>query len=242
MELVYVEKNDKHLKIFQNSDFFSFSLDSIILANYSHIRLRDKKIVDLCTGNGIVPLILSRRTNSDIIGVEIQQKLCDLAIKSINYNNLSSRISIVNQDVKDFSDNYLNSFDLVLCNPPYFKVEEKSSFNLSYEKMIARHEIMINLEDLCVCAKKLLKENGVFCIVQRSNRLMDILSSFRNNNIEPKIIQFVYENVSKESFLVIVHGQRAGKPGIKIERPIILYNLDGTLTDEYFLLQKEVRK
>ena len=95
-----------NLKIFQNSDFFSFSLDSIILANYSHIRLRDKKIVDLCTGNGIVPLILSRRTNSDIIGVEIQQKLCDLAIKSINYNNLSSRISIVNQDVKDFSDNY----------------------------------------------------------------------------------------------------------------------------------------
>ena len=230
------------LKIFQNSDFFSFSLDSIILANYSIIRLRDKKIVDLCTGNGVIPLILSRRTSSNIIGVEIQEKLCNLAIKSVEYNNLNERISIINQDIKDFSNNNLNSFDLVLCNPPYFKVEENSSFNLSYEKMIARHEVMLNLSDLCVCAKKLLKENGTFCIVHRSERLMDILSEFRKNGIEPKLVQFVYENINKESYLVIIHGQRAGKSGLKIAKPIILYNLDGSMTNEYSLLQKEVLK
>ena len=232
----------ENLKIYQNSDYFSFSLDSIILANYSIIRLRDKKIVDLCTGNGVVPLILSKRTNSNIIGVEIQDKLCELATKSLKYNNLSSRISIINQNVKDYADDNLNMFDLVLCNPPYFKVEQNSCFNLSYEKMIARHEIMLNLTDLCICAKKLLKENGTFCIVHRSERLMDILSEFRKNGIEPKMIQFVYENINKESYLVLVHGQLGGKSGLKIQKPIILYNLDGSMTDEYSLLQKEVIK
>ena len=230
------------LKIYQNSEYFSFSLDSIILANYSLIRLRDKKIVDLCTGNGVIPIILSKRTKSNIIGVEIQEKLCDLARKSILYNDLTSRISIINQDIKNYSNENLNTFDLVLCNPPYFKVESSSKFNLSYEKMIARHEIMLNLSDLCDCAKKLLKENGTFCIVHRSERLMDILSEFRKNGIEPKIVQFVYENVNKESYLVIVHGQKSGKSGLKIVKPIILYNLDGSMSDEYSLLQKEVLK
>jgi tRNA1(Val) A37 N6-methylase TrmN6 len=228
------------LKIFQNSDFFSFSLDSIILANYSTIRLRDKKIVDFCTGNGVIPLILSKRTSTNIVGVELQKDLCDLASKSVDYNGLSSRISIINSDIKDFAQDNLNGYDLVLCNPPYFKVEENSIFNISYEKMIARHEIMINLSDLCCCAKKVLKENGTFCIVHRSDRLMDILSEFRRNNIEPKIIQFVYENVNKESYLVLVHGQKAGKVGLKISKPIILYNLDGSMTDEYLNLQREV--
>lgn len=232
----------ENLKIYQNSDYFSFSLDSIILANYSTIRLRDKNIVDLCTGNGVVPLILSKRTTSRIIGVELQKKLCDLAQKSVDFNNLTSQITIYNLDIKDFSSNNLNVYDLVLCNPPYFKVENDSCFNLSYEKMIARHEIMINLSELCLCAKKLLKENGIFCIVHRSDRLMDILSEFRNNGIEPKSVQFVYENINKESTLVLVHGLRGGKVGLKILKPIILYNLDGSMTDEYALLQKEVLK
>lgn len=232
----------ENMKIYQNSDYFSFSLDSIILANYSSIRLRDKNIVDLCSGNGIIPLILSRRTNSNIIGVEIQEKLCDLAKKTVELNHLSSRISIINMDIKDYALCNLSNYDLVLCNPPYFKLEDNSSLNLSYEKMIARHEVMINLSSMCDCAKKLLKDNGAFCIVHRSDRLMDILSEFRNNDIEPKSIRFVYENINKESTLVLVQGQKAGKVGLKIEKPIILYNLDGSMTDEYSLLQKEVLK
>ena len=232
----------KNMKIYQNSDYFSFSLDSIILANYVSIRLKDKKIADFCCGNGIIPLILSRRTNSNIIGVEIQEKLCDLSRKSIEYNSLMSRINIINDDIKDFSDNNLNAFDLVVCNPPYFKLEENSCLNLSYEKMIARHEVKLDLSSLCQCAKKVLKDNGSFCIVHRSDRLMDILSEFRKNGIEPKILRFVYENINKESTLVLVQGQKAGKVGLKVEKPIILYNLDGSMTEEYQLLQKEVLK
>ena len=230
------------LKIYQNSSYFSFSLDSIILANYANIRLRDKNIVDFCTGNGVIPLIVSKRTRNNIVGVEIQEKLALLATKSVEYNKLTDRITIVNEDVNEFSSRHLNEFDLVLCNPPYFKVEDKSSFNESYEKMIARHEITFNLEDLCKCCKKVLKDNGNLYIVHRSDRLIDIIETLRKHNLEPKRIRFVYENVSKESTLVLVEAQKCGSVGLIVDSPIILYNLDGTETLEYSLLQKEVRK
>ncbi len=230
------------LKIYQNSSYFSFSLDSIILANYANIRLRDKNIVDFCTGNGVIPLIVSKRTKNNIVGVEIQEKLAELATKSVEYNKLTDRITIVNEDVNDYSSKHLNEFDLVLCNPPYFKVEDKSSLNESYEKKIARHEITFNLEDLCKCCKKVLKDNGNVYIVHRSDRLIDIIETLRKHNLEPKRIRFVYENVSKESTLVLVEAQKCGSVGLKVDSPIILYNLDGTETSEYALLQKEVRK
>ena len=230
------------LKIYQNSSYFSFSLDSIILANYANIRLRDKNIVDFCTGNGVIPLIVSQRTKNNIVGVEIQEKLAELAEKSLEYNKLTDRITIVNEDVNEFSSRHLNEFDLVLCNPPYFKVEDKSSFNESYEKMIARHEITFNLEDLCKCCKKVLKDNGNLYIVHRSDRLIDIIETLRKHNLEPKRIRFVYENVSKESTLVLVEAQKCGSVGLKVDSPIVLYDLDGTETSEYELLQKEVRK
>ena len=230
------------LKIYQNSSYFSFSLDSIILANYANIRLRDKNIVDFCTGNGVIPLIVSQRTKNNIVGVEIQEKLAELAEKSLEYNKLTDRITIVNEDVNEFSSRHLNEFDLVLCNPPYFKVEDKSSFNESYEKMIARHEITFNLEDLCKCCKKVLKDNGNLYIVHRSDRLIDIIETLRKHNLEPKRIRFVYENVSKESILVLVEAQKCGSVGLKVDSPIVLYDLDGTETSEYELLQKEVRK
>lgn len=232
----------KDLKIYQNSSYFSFSLDSIILANYANIRLRDKNIVDFCTGNGVIPLILTRRTNNNIVGVEIQEKLAELATKSVEYNKLTDRITIYNEDAKEFSKKHLNEFDLVLCNPPYFKIEDKSSFNESYEKKIARHEVLFNLEDLCISCKKVLKDNGNLCIVHRTDRLMEILETLRKYNLEPKRVRFVYEKISKESTLVLVEAQKCGSVGLKVESPIILYNLDGTLTDEYKSIQEEVRK
>lgn len=230
----------KNLKIYQNSNYFAFSLDSIILANYANIRLRDKQIVDFCTGNAVIPLILSRRTKAKIYGIEIQEKLAKLAKKSIEYNKLNDRIEIVNEDIKDFSKKNISKFDLVLCNPPYFKINEKSSLNESYEKKIARHEITINLQDVCDCAKKVLKDNGNLCLVHRSDRLMEILEVLRKNNLEPKKIKFVYENINKESTLVLIEAQKLGKVGLKVDKPLILYELDGNLTEEYDRLQKEV--
>lgn len=229
------------LKIYQDDEFFAFSLDSIILANYCTVRLRDKNIVDFCSGNGVVSMILARRTSSKIDAVEIQEKLYNLAVKSIKFNGLKDRITMYNEDIKNFSSTHLNCYDLVVCNPPYFKVEEQSKMNFSREKMIARHEIMINLREVCSCAKKILKDNGCLTMVHRSDRLMDVLSEFRENNIEPKRIKFVHERVDKSSTLVLIEGQKMGKVGLIVEKPLIMYNEDGTYTEEYALLQKEVR-
>ena len=230
----------KDLKIYQNSDFFSFSLDSIILANYATIRLRDKNIVDFCTGNGIVPMILSKRCNKPIIGVEIQKEIADLATKSVLYNHLDDKISIICDDVKNFSRKHLNEFDLLLCNPPYFKVEEKSTYNLSYEKTIARHEILLDLEELFDCAKKILKDHGNLCMVHRTTRLIEILDKLKKYNLEPQKIKFIHENIEKESFLVYIEAQKCGNVGLIVEKPLVQYDLSGNYTLEYERLQKEV--
>ena len=232
----------KNRKIYQDTDCFSFSLDSIMLANFVTIRLKDKKIVDLGCGNGVIPLIMSLRTNKNIIGVEIQNKLADMATRSVQYNNLSEQINIINCNMKDYiSNDVFETFDLVTCNPPYFKVNEKNYFNDSPEKVIARHEVEITLEELLIIVKKLLKNNGNFAMVHRTDRLMEIISLFRKNNIEPKRIRFVHEKVDKESTLVLIEGQKNGNVGLKIEAPFILYNNDGQKTEEYKKLLVEVK-
>lgn len=233
----------KNRKIYQDDDCFAFSLDSVMLANFATIRLRDKKILDLGCGNGVIPLILSLRCNKPIVGIEIQSKLADMAKRSVEYNNLDSQIAIVNSDMKLYvKPENIGMFDLITCNPPYFRVNEKNYFNLSPQKLIARHEVKITLSDVFSVSKKLLANNGNFAMVHRPERLLEILTLFRENGIEPKRLQFVYEKVSKESTLVLVEGQKNGKPGLKIEKPFILYNEDGSKTLEYENLFVEVLK
>ena len=232
----------KNRKIFQDTDCFSFSLDSIMLANFATIRLKDKKIVDLGCGNGVIPLIMSLRCNKKIIGVELQSKVADMAKRSVDYNGLNDVIEIINTNMKDYvSDETFESFDLITCNPPYFKVNDKNFFNDNIEKVIARHEVEITLSELMVIVKKLLKNNGNFAIVHRTDRLMEILSEFRKNNIEPKRVRFVHEKSNKESTLVLIEGQKNGKVGLKVENPFILYNEDGSETEEYKKLLVEVK-
>ena len=129
----------KNRKIFQADECFSFSLDSVMLSNFVTIRHRDKNILDLGTGNGVVPLILSLRTNKKIIGVELQKKLADMANRSVELNNLSEQITIINQDMKEFvSDSNVDKFDVITCNPPFFKYNNTSKINDNEQKTIAR--------------------------------------------------------------------------------------------------------
>lgn len=233
----------KGLKIYQDLDYFCFSLDSVLLANFANIRLRDKNICDFGTGNAVIPLILSKRTKAKIIGVEIQENLFKLANESINYNNLEKQIKIINADIDDKElFNFNEYFDLILCNPPYFPVSDKSNINNSVEKSIARHEIYMDLNKLFKVAKKSLKNNGNLAIVHRPERLLEILSLMLDNGIQPKRLRFVYEKYGKDSNMILIEGQKAGKNGLKIESPLILYNSDGSMTEEYLNLTKEVRK
>ena len=245
MEVVNDILGYKNRKIFQNTDYFSFSLDSVLLANFATIRIRDKKIVDLGCGNGVIPLIMSLRTDKKILGVELQEKLFALAQKSVSFNNLDDRIQLINQNMKDFANNIenINQFDLVVCNPPYFKVNDKKNFfNESREKLIARHEVKINLEELFTCAKKILANDGNFAMVHRPERMLEILELYRKNGIEPKRIRFVYEKINKDCNLILIEGQKNGKVGLKIEKPLLLYKDDDSYSDEYGSLLVEVAK
>ena len=233
----------KNRKIYQNDDYFSFSLDSVILANFCSIRKRDKFILDLCSGNGIVPFIVSLRSSCHIDGVEIQKELFDLAVSSCELNNLSEQISFFNCDIKDFL-NKENSekYDLITCNPPFFKYTDDSFINLGYEKTVARHEVLINLEEVVKISSSLLKSGGNLAMVHRTDRLLDVLFAFKKYNIEPKRIMFIYNKLSKGSTLFFIEGQKNGNVGLKIEKPFVVYNEDNSYTEEYSTITEEVLK
>ena len=230
-DLVYFKK----LKIVQNKNYFNFSLDSVLLPNFAQINKNTKNILDLCTGNAVIPIILSTKIqeNTNLIGVEIQKEVYDLAIESLKINNLEDKIKIINIDAKKLPEIYeTDTFDLITCNPPYFKFKEESITNENEIKTIARHEKYITLEDIIKISKKLLKNNASLCIVHRTERLLDIISLMKENNIEPKRIRLIYPKKDSESNLVLIDGHKNGKTGLKILPPLYVHNDDGSYTDE----------
>lgn len=231
MEVINDLLNYNGLKIVQNSDWFSFSLDSVLLSNFVKVNNK-QKIIDFCTGNAVIPLFLSTKIKSKILGVELQKEVYDLAVKSVNINKLEDQIEIINEDVKNLKKIYeTDSFDLITCNPPYFKLNNTSNINDNDVKAKARHEISLGLDDIFNCAKKILKNNGKIALVHRTDRLIDIIMSMKANNIEPKRIQFIYPFKNAESNMVLIEGTKNGRTGLKVEQNIIVHNIDGTYTN-----------
>lgn len=231
-EINYVLGYD-NLKIYQNTEMFKFSLDSVLLANFVTINPSTKKILDIGTGNAIIPLILSTKTKSKITGVEIQKEVSNLATKSVKINNLDEQINIINKDINEYlKTDETEVYDVITCNPPFFKLNKKSIINESKCKQIARHEITLNLDNLIKISKKLLKNNGRLAIVHRPERLIEIIEIMKKNNIEPKKLCFVYPKTNIESNILLIEGIKNGKPGIKILPPIYTHNIDNTYTKE----------
>lgn len=220
-----------NLKIIQRKDMFNFSLDTVLLANFCTITKDVKKIVDFGTNNAAIPLILSRRTNKPIIGVEIQKEAVELAKKNITLNSLDNQIEIVHSDIKEFVNDSIK-VGLVVCNPPFFKVDEDSNLNDNEFLTIARHEIKINLEEIIKSAAKILDNRGKFAMVHRPQRMIEILNLMQKYDIEPKRIKFVYPKYNKESHILLVEGIYKGKKGLKIEQPLYAHNNDGSYSDE----------
>lgn len=233
MEVINDLLGYQDLKIYQNTDMFQFSLDSVMLANFVTINKKINNILDIGTGNAVIPIILSKKTNAKITGVEIQKQSYELACKSLKINNLEKRIEIINDDIKNYYKNIeTETFDVITCNPPFFKLEEQSNLNDSDYKKIARHEIALNLEDIIQISKKLLKNKGRLAMVHRPERLIEIITIMKNNNIEPKKICFLYPKKNKEANILLIEGIKNGKPGIKILPPIISHNEDGSYSDK----------
>ena len=191
------------------------------------------KIIDFCTGNAPIPMILSTLTDSNIIGVELQKEIYNLAVQSIKINNLEDRITLLNLNVLDIFIVYETySFDLITCNPPYFRVNEFSNLNNNMIKSIARHEIEIKLEDICRISKKLLKNNGSLVLVHRTDRLSEIINMLLKYNLQPKRIRFLYPKELENSNLVLIDARKNGNVGLKVLPPLICHNMDGSYTKE----------
>ena len=221
------------MKIVQDTEMFSFSLDSVLLPHFVTLNKNINNILDIGCGNGPIPLILSTRTNSKIMGVEIQKEVYDMAVESVNVNNLDHKISIVNTDINDFYKNLeSDSFDVITCNPPFFKYLDTSNINKNDYKTIARHEVKLNLENIFNIARKLLKNNGVIALVHRPDRLIDIIIEMKKNNIEPKKIRFVYPKVGSEANILLIEGSKNGKSGLKVLSPLYTHLDNGEYTGD----------
>lgn len=223
----------EELRIIQSPSVFSFSLDAVLLARFASVPIKRGTIIDLCTGNGAIPLFLSARSESRIIGVELQERLADMAERSVAYNGLDKQIEIIQGDVKEAPQQLgYEKFDTVTCNPPYFPAHELSDRNMSEHYAIARHELHLTLEEAVRSASQLLKQGGKAAFVHRSGRLMDMLEAMRQNRLEPKRLRLVHPKAGKEANTLLIEGIKDGKPDLKILPPLIVYNDNNEYTEE----------
>ena len=228
----------KGLKIIQNTEGFCFGVDSVLLTEFARDMKKNKTIVDLGTGTGIIGILLSKKVEaSKIMGVEIQKDVANMAKKSVELNNLQNIMQILNEDVKNLSLEK-NSFDYVVTNPPY-KKKGTGIINREDKQIISRHETTVNLEEWIKVASQLLKDNGAIYMVHRPERLNEIIENLRKYRLEPKRIRFVYPKINKNSNLVLIKAVKYANSFLKVEKPLIIYNEDGTYTDEILKIYEE---
>ena len=219
--------------IYQNTDYFNFSLDSVLLPNFVTLNKSTKKILDIGCGNAPIPLYLTLRTDAHIVGVEVQEESYDLGIRSIKENNLEERIDLHLSNLIDVHEKIgRNNFEIVTCNPPFFKVGD-NHINPNDRKAIARHEVLATLDDIVKEASILLNPKGRLAMVHRPDRLGEILEVFKKYKIEPKRLRFVYPKIGGDCNHILIEGIKDGSlGGLIVLPPLIVYNEDGVWTEE----------
>ncbi|MGM9987023.1 MAG: tRNA1(Val) (adenine(37)-N6)-methyltransferase [Bacillaceae bacterium] len=221
------------LRIIQSPSVFAFSLDAVLLARFAYMPISKGNVLDLCTGNSVIPLLLSTRTKAKITGVEIQERLYSMGVRSIEYNALGEQISVVHGDLKEMPKVLKTDYyDVVTCNPPYFQTPQTSEINENEHLAIARHEIMCTLEDVIRVSATMARYGGKIALVHRPGRVTDIITLMRKYNIEPKRIQFVHPKEGKEANTVLIEGTKGGNADLKILPPVIVYNEKNEYTKE----------
>ena len=217
----YIEHNGKKISYSQLTNSFLITSDSVLLSDFIDIKQKDKVIIDIGTGQGLIPLLLSTRTNTKIYGIEIQNELSSIAIDNVSKNNLSNQIEIINDKVQEYKKYFTShSIDIVVSNPPYFKIETKSITNDLLTKTISRHELKLTFEELAYCSSQLLKQNGHFYFIHRTDRLIEIIETLKKYKLEPKRIKFIYSNNNNNSSLFLLDSVYYGKEGLKVEPPV----------------------
>ncbi|SEI73563.1 tRNA1(Val) A37 N6-methylase TrmN6 [Alkalibacterium gilvum] len=223
------------LEIIQSSEVFSFSLDAVLLGDFAKVPTHNRaKVIDLCSGNGAVALMLSQKTKSKITALEIQDRLVDMAQRSIQLNNLDEQVEMIQADVKE-TKHYIkkDSVDVLTCNPPYFKVTDDSRKNPNTHLAIARHEIHLTLKELMKVSADLLKTKGKAYFVHRPERFLEIMDDMRAERIAPKRVRFVYPKEGKEANMLLIEGIKHGKEtGLKVLPPLYVFDDNGNYFPE----------
>src|SRR5574344_734870 len=223
----------KDMYIYQDKEMFNFSLDSVLLPNFVTINKKHKLIMDIGCGNVPIPLILSTRTNAKIVGVEIQKEAYDLAKLSVKENNLENQIEIINDDINDLYNKIeSDTYDVITSNPPYFKYNENSHLNDSEFKVIARHELKLDVTKVINISRKLLKNNGILAIVHRPERVVEIGEEIKKNNTESKRMKFKNHSKKKDDKIMLNEGVKNSNPGLKILEPLFSHQENGEYTEE----------
>lgn len=221
----------KGYRLIQKPKGFCFGMDAVLLADFARIK-KNQRVLDLCTGSGVIPILLAAKTEGEYFeGLEIQDEYADMASRSVAMNNLCDRIKIVNGDVRNIAEIYeSNSFNVVTVNPPY--MTESHGLHNEYEpKNIARHEILLNLEDVIRGASHVLKHSGSFFMIHKPFRLVEIFRLMKKYHIEPKRMKLVQPYVDKEPTMVLVEGLKGGRERITIEPPLIIYKEKNVYND-----------
>lgn len=223
-----------HLRIIQNTDGFCFGIDSVLLSEFASDIKSESKVIDLGTGTGILGFLLLGKTRiSNVVGVEVQEEVADMANRSVELNNLKDRFKIINCDIKELLSNVnREEFDVVITNPPYKKTNSGRK-NDNTKKLISRHEILADVYDFVKASNDVLKDKGTLYMVHRPERLSDIICALRKYKIEPKKIRFVYsKEESTTAKLVMIKAVKNGGEFLQIEKPLYIYKNNGEYTDE----------
>lgn len=223
------------IKMYVSEDH-RFGTDAFLLARYAGVR-KSNVVVDLCTGCGIIPLIFRKNVDPKLIyAVEIQEEANELLKMTIAENSLEN-IKPVLCDLREITQDKIpfESADIVTANPPYM-VGNSGFLKGSEAQRIARHELMCNINDVCAAAARLLKYGGFLKMCHRPERLSDVICAMRESKIEPKSITFVFNDINDKPWLFLVSGKKGANPGMTVEKPLILYNADGSYTEEYSMI------
>ncbi len=222
----------KGYEIIQHPGKFCFGMDSSLLSSFVRVKHQDQ-VLDLGTGTGILPILLEAKTKGKhFTGLEIQEESADMARRSVLHNHLEEKIEIITGDIKEASAIFGHvSFDVVVTNPPYM-IGQHGLKNETDAMTIARHETLCTLDDILRESAKLLPFKGRFYMVHRPFRLAEILSKMVAYKIEPKRMRLVYPYVDKEPNMVLIEGVRGGNSRMTVEKPLIVYEKDGSYTQE----------
>lgn len=224
----------KDYKIIQKTKGFCFGMDAVLLSDFANVK-KGGKSLDLCSGTGVIPILMEAKGKGELFKtLEIQKIYAQLIERNIKLNKLENKFETICGDLKEWKKYFKpNEFDTVTCNPPYMK-DGSAIKNAEDLKLIARHEILCNLEDVITCAFNVLKVKGHFYMVHRAYRTADILALLTKHKLEPKRIRYVYPNNKSEANIILVDAVKCGKPECRIEKPLIVYGDDNLYTQELY--------